>query len=109
MAVSRKALREQVKEQYMAKLMAILGEQEDVGVTAANEFNFPIVDAEGNEDFIVVKLVIPTGTRDGEPYDGYGAREDFAIKTKYDPDWSATRRSSSAHPNYTRWVVSSSR
>lgn len=82
MAVSRKTLRDQVKAQYMAQIMEILGAQEDVGITASNEFNFPIVDAEGNEDFIVVKLVIPTGSRDGEPYDGYGARKDYELSQK---------------------------
>lgn len=82
MAVSRKTLREQVKAQYMAQLMEMLGQNEDVGITASNEFNFPVVDAEGNEDFIVVKLVIPTGTREGDEYDGYGARNDYSIKMK---------------------------
>lgn len=82
MATSRKALRDAVKAQYMEKLMSMLAEQEDVGITASNEFNFPVVDAEGNEDFIVVKLVIPTGTREGDPYDGYGARNDYEINQK---------------------------
>lgn len=82
MAVSRKTLRDQVKAQYLAQLMEMLGAQEDVGMTASNEFNFPVVDSEGNEDFIVVKLVIPTGTRDGDPYDGYGARNDYELLQK---------------------------
>ena len=83
MAVSRKALRESVKSQYMEKLSQLLAEMgEDVGITGSNELNFPVVDSEGNEDFIVVKLVIPTGTRDGEEYDGFGARNDYALKLK---------------------------
>ena len=82
MAVSRKMLREQVKSQYMEKLVALLSEQEDVGITGSNEFNFPVVDAEGNEDFVVVKLIIPTGSRDGEAYDGYGARNDYDLHLK---------------------------
>lgn len=82
MAVSRKILRENVKAEYLKKLMDMMAESEDVGLTGSNEFNFPVVDAEGNEDFVVVKLVIPTGSRDGEAYDGYGARTDYTIKTK---------------------------
>ena len=82
MAVSRKVLREQVKSQYMEKLIQLLAEQEDVGRTGTNEFNFPIVDTEGNEDFVVVKITIPTGSRDGEEYDGFGARNDYEIKLK---------------------------
>lgn len=82
MATSRKALREMVKSQYMEMLVKILSEQEDVGITGSNEFNFPVVDSEGNEDFVVVKVTIPTGSRDGEPYDGYGARNDWDIHLK---------------------------
>lgn len=82
MATSRKALREMVKSQYMEMLVKMLAEQEDVGITGSNEFNFPVVDSEGNEDFVVVKVTIPTGSRDGEPYDGYGARNDWDIHLK---------------------------
>ncbi len=82
MATSRKALREMVKSQYMEMLVKMLAEQEDVGITGSNEFNFPVVDSEGNEDFVVVKVTIPTGSRDGEPYDGYGARNDWEIHLK---------------------------
>lgn len=82
MATSRKSLRENVKAQYMEKLVKLLAEQEDIGITGTNEFNFPVVDSEGNEDFIVVKISIPTGSRDGDPYDGYGARTDWEIKVK---------------------------
>lgn len=82
MATSRKALREMVKTQYVEMLVKFLAEQEDVGITGTNEFNFPVVDSEGNEDFVVVKVTIPTGSRDGEPYDGYGARNDWDIHLK---------------------------
>ena len=82
MEKSRKVLREQVRNQYIEKIFQFLAEVEDVGMTASNEFNFPIVDAEGNEDFIVVKVAIPTGSRDGEPYDGYGARNDYQLHLK---------------------------
>lgn len=82
MATSRKALREMVKSQYMEMLVKMLSEQEDVGITGSNEFNFPVVDSEGNEDFVVIKVTIPTGSRDGEPYDGYGARNDWDIHLK---------------------------
>lgn len=82
MATSRKALREMVKSQYMEMLVKMLSEQEDVGITGSNEFNFPVVDSEGNEDFVVIKVTIPTGSRDGEPYDGYGARNDWEIHLK---------------------------
>lgn len=82
MANSRTSLRATIKSQYMEKLIAFLADQEDVGITGTNEFNFPVVDSEGNEDFIVVKVSIPTGSRDGDAYDGYGARTDWELKQK---------------------------
>ena len=80
---SRGALRDDVKQQYVAKLVEFLTESgEDVGLTKANEFNFPVVDSEGNEDFVKITVVIPSGSRDGEPYDGYGERVSYEMKCK---------------------------
>lgn len=43
----------------------------------AGDIAIPVVDEEGNEKFILVKVSIPRGTRDGDggyiPYDGYEA------------------------------------
>ena len=81
MAMTRKALREALKNDYIKTIIeALAATGEDVGMVGSNEFNLPVVDAEGNEDFIVVKVSIPTGSRDGEAYDGYGARQDYTIK-----------------------------
>ena len=40
------------------------------------------VDDEGNDKFIVLTVKVPTGSRDGEGYDGYSMAEDYAIKCK---------------------------
>lgn len=81
MAMTRKALREALKNDYIKTIIeALAAAGEDVGMVGSNEFNLPVVDAEGNEDFIVVKVSIPTGTRDGDAYDGYGEREAYTMK-----------------------------
>jgi len=50
-------------------------------VVSASEIAVPVVDDEGNEKFILIKVSVPRGTRDGEggyiPYDGYYAREAY--------------------------------
>lgn len=80
MATNRKALREALKNDYIKAIVASLTNAgEDVGMVSSNEFNLPVVDSEGNEDFIVIKVSIPTGTRDGEAYDGYGEREAYTM------------------------------
>lgn len=55
----------------------------DVLPVSASELALPVTDAEGNEKFLLVKVSVPRGTRNGaggyDPYDGYAAAEDYAI------------------------------
>lgn len=54
---------------------------EDVGLIKDNVFNFPVLDSEGNEKEIEVTVKVPKGsTKDNEPYDLYGLREEYKIK-----------------------------
>jgi hypothetical protein len=80
--VSRKVLREQVKALYLAKVREGLeGDGEEVLLVGSNKLAIPVVDAEGNEDFITITISIPTGSRDdNEPYDGYGQAESYRLK-----------------------------
>lgn len=56
----------------------------DVLRVSASELAIPCLDAEGNEKWVIVKISIPRGTRNGEggydPYDGYAAAEDYQIE-----------------------------
>ena len=83
MAVSRKQLREEVKTKYVEKLIEFFNESEEVLRVGSNEIAFPVVDREGNEDFIVLTCKIPTGANKGtEPYDGYAMAEEYEMKLK---------------------------
>jgi hypothetical protein len=61
---------------------------EQYGVTAlsvsTSEYAVPVKDAEGNNKYILIKVSIPRGTRDGEggyiPYDGKQAHEDYVME-----------------------------
>lgn len=79
MATSRKILREAIKNRYIAKLTELF-KDEDVLRTGSNEISFPVTDQEGNEDFIVLTVKIPTGSRDGEVYDGYEMAREYGRK-----------------------------
>jgi len=54
----------------------------DVLPVSASELAIPCLDEEGNEKFVLIKVSIPRGTRNGEggydPYDGYAIAEDYA-------------------------------
>lgn len=81
MATSKKALHEKLRARYMDAIKAFLeGQGEEVLLTNSNEFSLPVVDDEGNDEFIVLTVKVPTGSRDGEAYDGYGEAEAYAMK-----------------------------
>lgn len=79
MAKSVKAMRDAMRNEIVEKFAQFAMESEDVGMIKSNAFNFPCVDAEGNEYFAVVTISIPTGGRD-EEYDGYGERQSYEMK-----------------------------
>lgn len=81
MGKSRKALHDELRQAYLEKLREFLESiGEEVLQTNTNELACPCVDSAGNDEFIVFTLKVPTGARDGEPYDGYGEADSFAMK-----------------------------
>lgn len=82
MAKSKKQLHEALRKKYMETVKAFLEQNGDeVLTTNSNEFALPCVDEEGNDEFLVLTFKVPTGSRDGEAYDGYGEAESYAMKT----------------------------
>ena len=76
-----KATRDALRNSYLEKLTDFLRcSDEEVLVTGSNEFAIPCVDSEGNDEFIVVTVKVPTGSRDGDAYDGYSMAQDYAMK-----------------------------
>ncbi len=84
MAVSRKVEREILREEFLQKVIdTFLSQNEDVLRVKSNEIAIPVVGCEGNEDFIVVTVKVPTGANKGlEPYDGFELAEDYEMKLK---------------------------
>lgn len=79
MAVSRKVERELIRSKYLEVITnALLALDEDVLKVKSNEIAIPVVGCEGNEDFLVVTVKVPTGANKGtEPYDGYELAKDY--------------------------------
>lgn len=83
LAINRKALREALKSRYMSGIIEHLENcGEEVLRTASNEVAIPCVDDDGNDEWLVLTFKVPTGSRDGEPYDGYSVAEDYEIKQR---------------------------
>lgn len=82
MATSKKTLRDTLRAHYMKIVRDVLAKNgEEILTTGTNEFAIPCVDAEGNDEFLVLTFKIPTGSRDGDAYDGYAMAEEFRLKT----------------------------
>lgn len=84
MAVSRKVEREILKENYLCAIVNLFSNHdEEVLRVKSNEIAIPVVGCEGNEDFIVITVKVPTGADKGmTPYDGYAMAEEFEMKQK---------------------------
>ena len=82
MSVSRKVEREILRNDYLQKIIdCLLSQNAQVLRVKSNEIALPVVGCEGNEDFIVVTVKVPTGANKGtEPYDGYELAEDYEMK-----------------------------
>ena len=82
MGVSRKVERELLREDYLKQIIEnFLDKDEQVLRVKSNEIALPVVGCEGNEDFIVITVKVPTGANKGlEPYDGFELAEDYEMK-----------------------------
>jgi len=81
MASNAKQVREAIKSEWLDLLTEVVQRRGDETLqTASNEFAVPVVDGEGGEHYVVITIKIPTGSRDGDAYDGYAAAEDYAMK-----------------------------
>ena len=79
---SKKSLHNALRAKYIESVSKFLADAgEEVLVTGSNEIALPCVDSEGNDEFIVITFKVPTGSRDGDAYDGYSMAEDFKMKS----------------------------
>jgi hypothetical protein len=79
--MSKKATNDALRLDYTNKLveaLAALGEE--VLRVGSNEIAIPVVDAEGEDNFVTFTIKVPVGSRDGDAYDGYGMAQDYTMK-----------------------------
>ena len=81
MAKTQKVLNDEIKARFLdgvAEHLSNVGEE--VLRTGSNEIALPVLDEDGNEKWLVVTFKVPTGSRDGDAYDGYSMAEDYQMK-----------------------------
>lgn len=96
--MSKAALETAIRNDILTAMTAFLSEHYDTDVldVSASELTMPVVDAEGNEKFALIKVSIPRGSRNGEggydPYDGYAAHEEWELDKADKADKAAKRK-----------------
>ena len=81
MAKTAKVLNEEIKVRFLEGVSEHLTQcGEEVLRTGSNEIALPVVDEAGNEKWLVLTFKVPTGSRDGDAYDGYSMKEDYEMK-----------------------------
>jgi len=80
---SKASLENGLRKKFLELITNTLNTQWDMESlpVSASELAIPCLDEEGNEKFVLIKVSIPRGTRNGEggydAYDGYAASEDY--------------------------------
>lgn len=78
-----KATNEALRAQYVELLTKLLADSgEEVLRVKSNEIALPCVDRDGEDSYVVITIKVPNGSRDGEPYDGYGEAESYSLSVK---------------------------
>ena len=81
MAKTAKVLNEEIKARYLEGVVEhLVNVGEEVLRVGSNEIALPVVDEDGNEKWLVLTFKVPTGSRDGDAYDGYSMAEDYQMK-----------------------------
>lgn len=79
--LTRKQLDEEIKVRFLEGVSEHLENVgEEVLRVGSNELALPVVDVDGNERWLVVTFKVPTGSREGDAYDGYSMAEDYEMK-----------------------------
>ena len=81
MAKTNTVLNNEIKTKFLELVSSFLTLQgEEVLRVGSNEVALPIVDSESNEKWLVLTFKVPTGSRDGDSYDGYSMAQDYELK-----------------------------
>ena len=83
---SKATLENELRTAFIDKLKQMIEKEYETDSlpVSASEITLPVVDSEGNEKFLLVKVSVPRGTRNGnggyDPYDGYAASEEYLLE-----------------------------
>lgn len=72
---------EKIRNTYLEEIGKFYnGMNVEIFQIASNKLCVPVVGEEGGEYFLTITLAVPTGERNGEPFDGYAEKETWRLK-----------------------------
>ena len=78
---TNKKLCDDLRNYHLSEIIKLYeGRNDEVLRTASNEIAIPVVDYQNNERFVVITVKVPSGSRDGDAYDGYEVAQDYEMK-----------------------------
>lgn len=79
--LTRKQLDDEIKVRFLEGVVEHLTQVgEEVLRTGSNEIAIPVLDSNNEERWLVLTFKVPTGSREGDAYDGYSMAEDYQMK-----------------------------
>ena len=75
-----------LRNKFLSLVSEVISKDEETDVlpVRASELAIPCLDEEGNDKFVLIKISVPRGTRNGmcgyDPYDGYAASEAYKLE-----------------------------
>lgn len=74
---------EKIRNTYLKEIEKIYTDTNtEIFQIASNKLCIPVVGNEGGEYYLTITLAVPTGERNGEPFDGYAEKETWELKVK---------------------------
>ena len=95
--MTNKQAQNALRQRYVEVIKkALLNLGEEVLQTSSNTLAIPCVDDSGEEQFCCFTVKVPTGSRDGDPYDGYGEAESYAMSVRQKAERDAEKAAAKA-------------
>lgn len=78
---NKKALDEALRTKYLNAIIEMLtANGDDILRTGSQEIAIPTLNTEGMDEYVVITVKVPKGSREGDPYDAYEIAEDYKRK-----------------------------
>lgn len=72
---------EKIRNTYLKEIEKIYTDTNtEIFQIASNKLCIPVVGDEGGEYYLTITFAVPTGERNGEPFDGYAEKETWELK-----------------------------